>query len=968
MEIPVPVPPVTPERSAAEQLARERRRAEAAALESRAHLELASRVAEVGVWDWDLLSNTFSYSATARAICGFPPGNEPLSHQDIVGVTHPDDLPRTSAQAQRALDPAIRERVVYEYRIVTRQGEVRWVIAHGEALFETIDGVERAVRYIGTLQDITEHRRLRDALESSQSRLRLAMEGGRMAVWEADLRADTITGTPELNRLLGFGADEHPTTEQIRARYEPGERERIRALAQEQMARGGRHVEIEFRYRWPGGQTRWLLLRAEIHQSEGEWDRAVGVLIDITERHRVEEALRASEMRLRLAQRAANTGVWEWDPRTGAVTWSPEVYALLGLDPAVHVADAREAWLQVLHPDDRELADQTGPRAVREGRDFSFDFRIIRPDTGELRWIRSFGTLVAAANGQAERVIGVNLDVTDVHRSQQALEQRNRELQASADQSRRERERMFELSQDLFAAIGSDGSLKVINPAWTRILGYDSATLPGTRLLELVHPQDRPANAAAIAAMLRGDPADRFEGRMRCTDGSWRWLAWTAVGDGETVYAVGRDVTREKEAAVALEDANRRLRSQIEERERMERTLSQVQRLEAVGQLTSGVAHDFNNLLTVILGNLESVERSATDTRTQRRLGFMRQAALRGATLTAQLLAFSRRQRLEPKPVDLNDTVQGMSELLKSTMGGSVQVTPLLTPGLWNALVDPTQIELVILNLAINARDSMPVGGSLAIEASNVVLSEPAQRAGEPDPGEYVVISVADTGEGMDEEVRARAFEPFFTTKAVGKGSGLGLAQVLGFAQQSGGGVRIESRKGRGTTVFVYLPRVAGDVLAEQPSLFSEERQPTAHPRVVLLVDDDADVREVTAAKLAAMGFAVIDADSGARGLQLLDCNPAVELLVADFAMPGMNGAEMVRRARERRPTLPVVFVTGYADQSALADIADAYVVQKPFRDEELERKVNALIMRLGGGKLRAPPAEREYDRRRNES
>jgi CheY-like chemotaxis protein len=323
----------------------------------------------------------------------------------------------------------------------------------------------------------------------------------------------------------------------------------------------------------------------------------------------------------------------------------------------------------------------------------------------------------------------------------------------------------------------------------------------------------------------------------------------------------------------------------------------------------------------------------------------MRQAALRGATLTSQLLAFSRRQRLEPKVIDLNGTVQGMSELLRSTMGGSIAVSARLQPELWSALVDPTQIELVILNLAINARDAMPTGGSLTIETANVTLAEASGLPGEPEPGDYVAIAVIDTGTGMSEEVRARVFEPFFTTKGVGKGSGLGLAQVLGFAQQSGGGVRIESRPGAGTTVRVYLPRAHAGAAADAPA---PVRRVTAEPlprrRIALLVDDDNAVRDVTAARLRQLGFEVLEAGSGGAALDLLDRTAQVDLLVADFAMPGMNGVEVAQQARARRPDLPVLFVTGYADQTALAGVGEERVVQKPFRDDELERKVRAVV------------------------
>ncbi|ABD90411.1 PAS domain-containing protein [Rhodopseudomonas palustris] len=440
------------------------------------------------------------------------------------------------------------------------------------------------------------------------------------------------------------------------------------------------------------------------------------------------------------------------------------------------------------------------------------------------------------------------------------------------------------------------------------------------------------------------------------------------AGDVTGIFVQGSDVTqrvagdaelrritetleaRVGERTAELAAANRQLVAQIEERERVEATLRQMQRLEAVGQLTSGVAHDFNNLLTVVLGNLgfleKTLDRAGVDAKAHARLANIRTAAERGATLTAQLLAFSRRQRLETRAVDLNETVTKMRALLQSSMGGSVRLETVLQPDLWQALVDPTQIELVILNLAINARDAMQVGGSLTVETANVRLGAPT-RPEMPAAGEYVMIAVADTGTGMTPEVLAKAFEPFFTTKPVGKGSGLGLAQVFGFAKQSGGGVRIDTRIDEGTTVKVFLPRAARSAAAQPSDL--REAMPLRGPvRRLLLVDDDSAVRDVTAAMLREIGCVVIEAGSGGAALDILERDPApFDLMVIDFAMPGMTGAEVAREAQLRRPGMPMIFITGYADLAALQNIGEDAIVQKPFRDDELLRKIGRA---LGGG------------------
>ncbi|WP_343712886.1 response regulator [Inquilinus sp.] len=403
--------------------------------------------------------------------------------------------------------------------------------------------------------------------------------------------------------------------------------------------------------------------------------------------------------------------------------------------------------------------------------------------------------------------------------------------------------------------------------------------------------------------------------------------------------------SRVQERTAELAAANRQLLAQIDERERVESTLRQMQRLEAVGQLTSGVAHDFNNLLTVILGNISFLERglaqAGLDGAMERRLGYMRIAAERGAKLTDQLLAFSRRQRLEPRTIDLNVTLADMHNLLQSTMGGRIRIETRMTDGLWLALADPTQVELAVLNLAINARDAMEAGGTLSVTTANVTRGPPASPE-QPAAGDYVEICVRDTGTGMTEEVRAKALEPFFTTKEVGKGSGLGLSQVLGFAKQSGGGVSIDTAPGRGTAICIYLPRTREAAAA--PDGGPAAASATVRAARILVVDDDNAVREITAAMLRELGHRVLEAGSGGAALELLESEPGIELMVVDFAMPGMNGAELARHARQRRPGLPLLFVTGFIDRAALSGIADAQILGKPFGHDELARKIASVL------------------------
>ncbi len=284
-----------------------------------------------------------------------------------------------------------------------------------------------------------------------------------------------------------------------------------------------------------------------------------------------------------------------------------------------------------------------------------------------------------------------------------------------------------------------------------------------------------------------------------------------------------------------------------------------------------------------------------------------------------------------------------MRDLLQSSLGGSVEINTKFRPGVWHAFVDPTQIELVVLNLAINARDASPVGGSITLETANATVGPP-DKPGEPAAGEYAVISVSDTGTGMTKDVLTKAFEPFFTTKEIGKGSGLGLSQVLGFAKQSGGGVRIESRVGEGTSVKVYLPRASIIDIPENEAASITSTQRSLRGALILLVDDDSAVREVTASMLRELGYGVFEVGSGGAALDLLEEEPNIDLVVLDFAMPGMNGIEVARQVSSRFSSLPVLFITGYADKTALGEIGDARIVKKPFVGDELADKVRAAL------------------------
>lgn len=430
----------------------------------------------------------------------------------------------------------------------------------------------------------------------------------------------------------------------------------------------------------------------------------------------------------------------------------------------------------------------------------------------------------------------------------------------------------------------------------------------------LIQPAEPEELAAAIGALLR---IRRAEDAMR--------------GMNEILE------NRVRERTAVLEALNEELKNQIAQRELAEAALIQAQKMEAIGRLTGGLAHDFNNLLTAIVGNLDLIRVGSKEQRTLRLAGNAFKAAERGSKLTAQLLAFSRTQKLAARPVAVNDLIVGMSEMLTQTLGPSIQVVTALDPDAGMARTDDNQLEVAILNLAINSRDAMPEGGTLTIATRRLELAEPD---GDLLAGSYVTVSVEDTGEGMTPEVMGKAFDPFFTTKAAGKGTGLGLAQVYGISRQCGGAARIRSETGQGTNVTLWLRCIDASALPIDDPATSEMCNSASGE--ILLIDDDADVRNTLHELLAELGYRVNAAESADAGLKILEqTNP--DIVILDFAMPEVNGAEAAKAIRSKRHALPILFVSGYADTVALGEaVGDAPILHKPFTRAEFAAAVIA--------------------------
>jgi PAS domain S-box-containing protein len=698
-------------------------------------------------------------------------------------------------------------------------------------------------------------------------------------------------------------------------------------------------------------QVYWTYGYSPIDEDDG----IGGVLVvcrDVTKDYLASVALREREAELARVQQIGRIGGLEVDLTTGFRNRrSPEYLLIHGLPPDA-ANESHEDWVQRVHPDDRAAAEGKFRAAVAGGvGDYTVQYRIIRPSDGETRWISVKSTIERDAGGKALRLIGAHTDVTEQVAAEQALRQSeelyrkladelaelNATLAQRVEEKTRERDRIWNVSQDLLVVADRNGIWRTVNPAWTSTLGWSPTELLNRTSEWLEHPDDNGITRAKVRELGASETTVRFESRFRHKDGSYRWLSWTGVSDKDSNYAVARDVTAEKAAAERLKAT--------------EEALLQSQKMEAVGQLTGGIAHDFNNLLTGIVGSLDLLQTRLNRGRTENVARYIHAAmtsANRAAALTHRLLAFARRQPLVPKVVDVNQLVVSLEDLLRRTIGEAIDLEITTADGLWNTLCDPNQLESALLNLAINARDAMPGGGKLIIATSNARLDAASADPSALSPGDYICIDVADTGTGMSAEVAARAFDPFFTTKPIGQGTGLGLSMIYGFARQSNGHATIDSKLDRGTSVKLYLPRHLGQSSAEQATGVNAD-QHAATGETVLVVEDEPVVRSVILEMLADQGYRTIEAADGPAGLRLLRDNKQIDLLITDVGLPGMNGRQLADQARETRPDLKILFITGYAESVAIADgflQLGMEMITKPFDLDNLSRRIRAMVSR----------------------
>jgi PAS domain S-box-containing protein len=771
---------------------------------------------------------------------------------------------------------------------------------------------------VETTAQVLAERRLRESEARSSSVLERMAEG--FLILDADFRIRNVNAE-------GLRIDGRPASDLVgRSHWEayPGTGESELGGLYRTAMDDRVPVALHHRYTFSDGVERWLEMRA--HPLE---DGGLAVFYrDVSDRMAYVEDLRRSEAELRLVAdalpvliafigpdlvyRFANEAYRDWFGKAPSDIVGTHILELVGKGGV----DRRLPYIARALAGEEVRLELDWPHA--DGRERVADIRYI-PRRNRRGEVDGFYTFV--------------IDVTDRKRAEGTLRSMNESLSRQVEAHMRERERMWRLTTDVLLVARFDGRIEAVNPAWTGLFGWAEADLANRSFLDLVHPDDVQGTLDAMGTLSEGGIIPRFENRYRGKDGSYRWISWTAVPDASHIHAIGRDVQSEKESAEALRV--------------VEEALRQSQKMEAVGQLTGGLAHDFNNLLTAISGSLELLQSRIAQGRLgeiDRYVSAAQGASRRAAALTHRLLAFSRRQTLDPRPTDVNLLVSGMEELVRRTVGPTIEIAVTGEPDLRPAMVDPHQLENALLNLCINARDAMPDGGAIRIGTAQCRVG--AREAGEWDlePGTYLCLTVTDTGTGMSPDVMGRAFEPFFTTKPLGEGTGLGLSMIYGFARQSGGQVRIESEVGHGTTMRLYLPRHACDAVPEVPCPDQGDDARISGGETILVVDDESTVRMLVAEVLEDLGYRVIEAGDGAAGLRILRSDARVDFLVSDVGLPGgMNGRQMADAARVSRPDLKVLFITGYAEAAVVGNGSLApgmQVMTKPFVIDLLVRRV----------------------------
>jgi two-component system cell cycle sensor histidine kinase/response regulator CckA len=777
------------------------------------------------------------------------------------------------------------------------------------------------------LAQAVERNQLKEAKRLSESRFQQIVNSDMVGVLFWNKNGEITDANRLFLNMIGYSRED---LEAGRLRWEditPPEYLHLDEAALKELEESGTCASFEKEYMKKDGSRISVLLGASV--LDGYKDRGICFVLNTTEQHRAEKALRESEERLSLALKASGVGTWNWNVSDNTIKLDDYIQPLFGLNKGAYSGNY-EDFLDTIHPDDRNLIKREFLNTIKKDTEYNTEHRVVWPD-GSIHILASRGKVYRDKNGGALHMTGVCWDITEHKKAEEAL--------------RKSKERL-----DISQKVGKIGSfewdIKAKRGVWSEELEALYGLQPGQYSgryrdwEKLIHPEDLPT---VLEDLNRSVKEGEFisEWRIILPNGNVRWLNARAklfydkAGNPLRIVGVNMDITEHKQA-----EAERRI---------LEEQLLQSQKMESIGRLAGGVAHDFNNLLTAILGYSQLLQRrvGANDV-LQTEISEVIKAAQRAENLTRQLLAFSRKQTLQPKVLDINYVITDLHKMLSRLIGEDIDLIMNLKPDLWRVKVDPGQIEQVIVNLVINARDAMPMGGKLSIATNHVTVEDNNTfKESGITRGNYIRVAIKDTGCGMDSNIKAHIFEPFFTTKESGKGTGLGLATVYGVVKQSGGHITVHSKVNHGTTFYIYLPSV--EQRAETAPDTENTDSPLPGSETILLAEDDQFVRTLSARVLRDQGYTVIETTNGEDALKLVreNVDQVIHLLMTDMIMPRMGGKQLSEEIKRLRPDMKIIYTSGYVDTSLLDyGVLDADIpfLQKPFTPLTLARTVHEAL------------------------
>jgi PAS domain S-box-containing protein len=826
----------------------------------------------------------------------------------------PEDRERIASELLRLVETGSRD-MSMDLRVRHRDGSIRWIESTGTNLLGDPD----VAAIVGNYRDITARKVAEEALRTSRDLLEKAQAMAHFGSWTSGVgQDDELQWSAECGRIFDVREGTVITLGQIMDRVHPDDRERV-MRARHVAAEARAPIDIEHRIVRDDGKLCWVRARTSVEWSNGV-PRMVAVVQDITDRKSADAALRASEERYRRIVENTSEGIWLYDGEGITTFMNARMAEMLGV--GIEEAMGQSVFM-FMDASARTVAEARIARR-KGGVSERSDFRLRRKDGTEL-WASIQANPLFDADGRFEAALALVIDVSSERR---------------AEEARAHLAAIVEFADDAIIGANTDGIITSWNRAAEALYQWSASEAIGRPTSIMVLAENLSTVAPVLERLRRGEVIRRFETTHVRKDGSTVEVVFTA----SPIVDADRRVIG---SARIVSDLTERRAAEAQLRQK-EAQLRQAQKMEAIGVLAGGVAHDFNNILSVILSFssmvLDDLKPGDPIRADIQEIG---RAGERATELTRQLLAFSRKQVLQPQVLDLGRAVLGMEKMLRRLLSEAIELTLLPQPSLGTVLADPGQVEQIVMNLAVNARDAMPGGGNLSIEIANADLD--ADCASLHDgvvPGPYVMLAVTDTGIGMDAATRDRIFEPFFTTKELGKGTGLGLSTVFGIVKQSQGHIWVYSEPGRGTTFKVYLPRVERAVRAVSQA--SSEPETLRGSETVLLVEDEEQVRVATRTILQRHGYNVLDAQNGGEALLICEQFTAkIHLLLTDVVMPRMSGRQVAERLTPMRPGMKVLFVSGYTEDAVIHHgVLDAGIafLAKPITSSALLRKVREVL------------------------